>query len=67
MIYPKGDPENPMTWDDTTRKFLGMTAPLGRNQQAAKVADMVRHLEQHRGVALVSAIADVVPPEHRLN
>jgi len=67
MIYPKGDPANPMTWEDTTKKFLGIVAPLGRNEQAAKVADMVRHLEQHRGAELVAAIADVVPLERRLN
>lgn len=67
MIYPKGDPENPMTWEDTEMKFLGMVASLGRNEQAARVADIVRHLEQHRGAALVAAIADVVPPGQRLN
>jgi 2-methylcitrate dehydratase PrpD len=67
MIYPKGDPENPMTWDDTLKKFLGMVSHLGRDEQAARVADIVRHLERHRGVALVAAIADVVSPERRLN
>ncbi len=67
MTHPKGDPENPMTWDDTEKKFLGMVAPLGRPEQAARVADIVRRLEEYRGKALVAAIADVVPPEQRLN
>lgn len=67
MINPKGDPENPMTWDDTVKKFLGMVAPLDRPQQAMEVAEIVRHLEHHRGAALVAAIAAAAASARLLN
>jgi hypothetical protein len=56
-----------MTWDDTVKKFLGMVAPLDRPQQAMKVVEIVRHLEHHRGAALVAAIAAAAASARLLN
>lgn len=67
MMNPKGDPENSMTWDDTVKKFLGMVAPLDRPKQAMEVADLVRHLERHRGAALVAAIGAAAPSGRLMN
>jgi 2-methylcitrate dehydratase PrpD len=67
MINPKGDPENPMTWDDTIKKFLGMVAPLDRPKQAMEIVEIVRQLERHRGAALVAAIAATAAGGRLLN
>jgi 2-methylcitrate dehydratase PrpD len=67
MLNPKGDPKNPMTWDDTIKKFLGMVSPLDRPTQAMKVVEIVRHLERYRGTALVAAIAEAAVTPRVLN
>lgn len=59
---PKGDPENPMSWEDIVTKFMRMVEPLGQSNKAKIVADMVGDLEHHRGTALVAAIDAVVRP-----
>jgi 2-methylcitrate dehydratase len=28
VLYPKGDPRNPMTWSDVTRKFMSQAEPV---------------------------------------
>lgn len=44
--YPKGDPNNPMTWDDVTLKFMTQAAPLLGDTLARDIAARCRTLEQ---------------------
>lgn len=44
--YPKGDPENPFTWDELIEKFNGLTAPLFSPEKQIQVVDSVRSLNQ---------------------
>ncbi|MCO5089574.1 MmgE/PrpD family protein [Bosea sp. (in: a-proteobacteria)] len=62
MFSPKGDPENPLSWDDIVEKFMRIVEPLGRPAEARIVADMVGDLERHRGAELVAAINAVARP-----
>jgi 2-methylcitrate dehydratase PrpD len=43
--YPKGDPENPLTWEELIEKFKSLTAPLYREEQMNKIVTCVRNLE----------------------
>lgn len=56
MISPKGDPDNPMSWEDTQTKFLDLVAPIGRAAEAEAVARLVHALEDTDGATLVRAI-----------
>jgi len=43
--YPKGDPRNPMTWDDVRAKFRAQAGPFLGEQGAEEVAARVAALE----------------------
>ncbi len=43
--YPKGDPENPLTWDELIGKFKGLTEPVFSKDHADKIVANVRGLE----------------------
>jgi 2-methylcitrate dehydratase PrpD len=42
--YPKGDPENPFTWDELIAKFTVLTAPLFSPEKQIQVVNRVRSL-----------------------
>ncbi len=44
--YPKGDPENPLTWDELMDKFMYVTAPVYSQEQQRAIIDAVRNLER---------------------
>ncbi len=46
VLYPKGDPNNPMTWDDVTRKFTSQAAPVLGRALAADIAGRCMTIEQ---------------------
>ena len=60
MDSPKGDPGNPLSWDETRHKFEKLVAPLGSAARAAHVADLVLGLEQTNGTVLAAAINAVL-------
>ncbi len=45
VAYPKGDPENPLTWEELIRKFKGLTAPVYNGEQTDSIVTCVRNLE----------------------
>lgn len=52
--YPKGAPENPMTWDDITQKFYGCAAYSAKpipQRNLDQVCEMVRNLEDASDVS----------------
>jgi len=46
--YPKGDPENPLTWDELIRKFKDLTAPTFEEPVKLEIVDLVKNLEAER-------------------
>jgi Uncharacterized protein involved in propionate catabolism len=46
VSHPKGDPENPVTWDETVRKFRGMTEEILDEQGQRKVVDFCASLQK---------------------
>jgi 2-methylcitrate dehydratase PrpD len=43
--YPKGDPENPLTWDELIEKFNSLVAPLFSTEKRIEIIDRVQHLD----------------------
>jgi len=43
--YPKGDPENPFTWNELIEKFNCLVAPLFSSEKRIEIVDRVRHLD----------------------
>ena len=43
--YPKGDPENALSWEELIRKFENLVAPVYSGDQQKKIIDRVRALE----------------------
>jgi 2-methylcitrate dehydratase PrpD len=43
--YPKGDPENPLTWEELIQKFNDLTAPVFEVSARHRIVDLVRNLE----------------------
>ncbi|EZH64737.1 hypothetical protein DH09_19660 [Bacillaceae bacterium JMAK1] len=43
--YPKGDPENPLTWDEVIEKFRYVTEPIYSYDQQTNIIEKIRNLE----------------------
>ena len=48
--YPKGDPENPLTWEEMIERFHGMTGRFLTKERRLKIVDQVRSLEKIRDI-----------------
>ena len=44
--YPKGDPENPLTWDELIAKFKNLMAPVFPDEKQNTIVTRVKTLEQ---------------------
>lgn len=44
--YPKGDPQNMLTWDETVGKFMSLAVPVYGERKAAKLCALVRNLDE---------------------
>lgn len=44
--YPKGDPDNPMTWDDVSKKFMNQAEPVLGNALAREVIERTMAIEK---------------------
>ncbi|UCH20600.1 MAG: MmgE/PrpD family protein [Deltaproteobacteria bacterium] len=44
--YPKGDPQNPITWDELINKFRNLTSPVYSGSQQNQIINKVRSLDQ---------------------
>jgi 2-methylcitrate dehydratase PrpD len=51
VMYPKGDPENPLHWDEITEKFMQLTHPMFMGDKQNQIVDRVRTLEKEAGVS----------------
>ena len=54
--YPKGDPENPLSWEELIGKFKEMTLPVFSSERANKIIDRVRSLEQENDLSSFSRL-----------
>ena len=57
--YPKGEPENPLSWDEAIAKFIGLTQQTLGLEGAQKVVRSVRELDQ---VADIRSFTEVLRP-----
>jgi 2-methylcitrate dehydratase len=46
VLYPKGDPNNPMTWDDVTRKFMKQAEPVVGRGTAREIVSRTAAVEK---------------------
>ena len=44
--YPKGDPENPLSWDEIIWKFRNLAAPVFDDSKCSDIVAAVRDLEK---------------------
>jgi 2-methylcitrate dehydratase len=51
VLYPTGDPKNPMSWDRVVEKFFPMASEVIGQQKAEQIVAMVEKLEDLRNVA----------------
>lgn len=54
--FPKGDPENPLTWEEMIEKFNYVTGPVFEENLQKQLVDGVRTLEQFNQVSNLSAL-----------
>ena len=50
--YPKGDPDNPFTWEEATQKFLSLATPVYGAAKAGKLVALVADLEKSADFAV---------------
>ena len=51
--YPKGDPENPLSYEEIKDKFFSMVQPVLPDRQANNIIQLVEDLENIRDVSQV--------------
>ena len=49
--YPKGDPDNPMSWEESTEKFITLSQPVCGAEKAAILCQTIKYLEQINDIA----------------
>ncbi|MGZ8209979.1 MAG: hypothetical protein ACXWUH_05675, partial [Burkholderiales bacterium] len=50
VLYPKGDPNNPMTWADVTQKFKTQSEPILDSAVAQEIVERVAGIEAEKNV-----------------
>jgi len=48
--YPKGDPENPLTWDELINKFKDLVEPIYTEQRAEEIVQATKSLEKEADI-----------------
>ena len=56
LTYPKGDPENPVTWDEMRTKFKLLSAPIISNQRQKEIISAIDSLEQMDDVRQLASL-----------
>ena len=50
VLYPKGDPNNPMTWDDVIKKFMTQCEPILAADTAREIVDRAAAIDKEPNV-----------------
>tara|TARA_Y100001936_G_scaffold209001_1_gene214800 strand:+ start:358 stop:1722 length:1365 start_codon:yes stop_codon:yes gene_type:complete len=53
--YPKGEPENPVSWTDTRNKFFGLAQPLVGDEKAEAIYEFVYNLESKQSMREINS------------
>ncbi len=56
--YPKGDPENPLTWEELIDKFKLLTAPVFSSEQINNIVTYIRNLEHEEDLSYLLALTE---------
>ena len=54
--FPKGDPENPLTWDELIDKFRNLIAPVFFEARQNEIIERIRSLEQEEDLEAFSIL-----------
>ena len=54
--FPKGDPENPLSWDELIEKYRGLASAVWQQNKIAQVQSAVQALEQEPKVQQLTAL-----------
>lgn len=54
--YPKGDPENPLSWDELIEKFHDLSSCFWTKERRVKIVKQVKHLEKIQDLKKWSSI-----------
>jgi 2-methylcitrate dehydratase PrpD len=54
--YPKGDPENPLTWDELIDKFRNLVSPVLREARQNEIIERVKSLEKEQDLKVFSML-----------
>ncbi len=54
--YPKGDPENPLTWQEMIEKFNDLSCRFFSKERRFRIVDQVRGLEKIRDLKKMSPL-----------
>jgi 2-methylcitrate dehydratase PrpD len=54
--FPKGDPENPLSWDELSEKYRALAGTVWSQQKVETVRDAVRRLEQENDMRNFAAL-----------
>lgn len=57
--YPKGDPENPLSWEELIRKFKDLTAPVFEEPVKERIVEVVRGLESEKNLKRLTRLLAV--------
>jgi 2-methylcitrate dehydratase PrpD len=62
--YPKGDPRNPLTWDEIDTKFRSLALGVIDDDTTDRVRDRVRRLDAISARQLCEALTSQAVPTH---
>jgi 2-methylcitrate dehydratase PrpD len=54
--YPKGDPENPLTWDELKERFHDLTGQIMKKDQRLKIVEEVERFDGIKDIRLWSSL-----------
>jgi len=60
LDHPKGDPENPLSWDEIIVKFRNLVAPMMNTSEQDKIIDTVRNLENVSDIVELMNLMDKI-------
>ena len=66
VLYPKGDPNNPMTWEDVTAKFMAQSRGILDRRVAHEIAQRAAAIESEPSIRrFAELLGHAQPPEER--
>ena len=54
--YPKGDPENPLSWEEMKERFHDLTAQIMKKEQRLKIVEGVERLDEVKDIGMWSSL-----------